>query len=177
MTINRDTEQTADQAHRQASPAATYLQAQDSYRDTIDARRRFEELTGRDLSARAYAKLQACGTYDPQRHGDASKCQPLTITEHLEILAAGEMLARYYRHPAQVHQAVLAGATSPQVAAANGADEAHVRQAYRDWADAQHRLHTDYEGKFGLNAADHAAAIRRAAEPPARLAIEPEAGR
>ena len=179
MTINRDTEQTGDQAHRQASPppAATYLQAQDSYRDTVDVRQRFEELTGRDLSARAYATLKARGTYDPQRHGDASKGQPLTVTEHLEILAAGEMLARYYRHPAQVHQAVLAGATWPQVAAATGADETHIRQAYRDWADAQHRLHNGYQGKFGLNAADHAAAIRRAAEPAAEPQIEPEAGR
>jgi hypothetical protein len=171
MTTNRDTQKTGDQAS--PPPRATaYLQAQDSYRDTIDARQRFEELTGRDLSARAYAKLQACGTYDPQQHGDASKCQPLTATEHLEVLAAGEMLARYYRHPAHVHQAVLAGASWPQVAAATGADEAQARQAYRDWADAQHRLYACYQGKFGLDDAQHAAAINRAAEPE----IEPEAG-
>ena len=100
MTINRDSELTGDQARASPPlPATTYQQAQASYRGTIDARERFEELTGRELSTRAYAMLKARGTYDPQRHGDADRYQPLTATEHLEILAAGEVLARYYRHP------------------------------------------------------------------------------
>jgi len=179
MSTNRDTQQTGDQARDQAGPppGTTYLQAPDSYWDTIDARRRFEELTGRDLSARAYAELQACGTYDPRHHGDASRCLPLTATQRLEILAAGEKLARYYRHPAQVHQAALADASWPQIAAATGSDEKTVRQAYRDWADREHRLYAAYQGKFGLDDAEHAAAICRAAEPPAEPEIEPEAGR
>jgi hypothetical protein len=83
----------------------------------------------------------------------------------LEILAAGEVLARHYRHPAQLHRAVQAGASWPQIAAATGSNEAAVRQAYREWADGQRRLHIDYEGEFGLNAVEHSAALHRAAEP------------
>ena len=179
MTTRRDSEMTGDEAREPASPARaiTYEQAQTGYRCTIDARERFEELANRDLSVRAYATLKARGTYDPHKHGDAGKYQPLTAEEHLEILAAGEMLARYYRHPAFLHQAVKAGASWARVAAAAGADEAQVRQAYREWADGQHRLYADYEGKFGMSAAEHAAAVSRAAEPPAEPETEREAGR
>jgi predicted TPR repeat methyltransferase len=153
----------------------TYWQAQDGYRGTIDARERFDELTNRDLSVRAFAMLKARGTYDPVKHGDAEKYQPLTASEHLEILAAGEMLARHYRHPAGVDEAVKAGASWSQVAEAVGSDEAQVRQQYREWADGQHHLHTHYMGKFGMNDAEHASAIRRASEPPAGPEVEREA--
>jgi hypothetical protein len=179
MTTNPQYETTGDQAGEAASPppATTYEQAQATYRCTIDARERFQELGDRDLSARAIATLRARGTYDPEQHGDAAKYPPLTAEEHLEVLAAGELLARHYRHPALVHYAVLAGASWPQVAAATGSDEVPVRQAYRQWADGQHRLYTDYEGRFGMDAAGHAAALRRAAEPPADRDIEQEAER
>ncbi len=178
MTIKRVSEMTGDEGRELASPprATTYWQAQSDYRCTIDARERFEELTNRDLSVRAFAVLKARGTYDRQQHGDAGKYQPLTAAEHLEILAAGEVLARYYRHPAFVHHAVKAGASWAQVAAAAGSDEAQIRQGYREWADGQHHLHAHYEGKFGMDDADHAAAISRASEPPAASEIEHEAG-
>ena len=168
----------SEEVHQPASPprATTYEQAQSGYRSTIDARERFEELANRDLMARAHAALKARGTYDPQRHGDAGKYQPLTAEEHLEILAAGEMLARHYRHPALIHQAVKAGVSWSQIADATGSDEAQARQAYREWADGQHRLHADYQGKLGMDDAEHAAAINRAAEPPAGPEIEQEAG-
>jgi hypothetical protein len=166
---NHDSGTAGDEAREPATPARaiTYYQAETGYRCTVGARERFEELTNRDLTVRAHATLKARGTYDPQRHEDADKYQPLTAEEHLEILAGGEMLARYYRHPALVHQAVTAGASWSQIAAATGSDEAQVRQAYREWADGQHRLYTDYEGKFGMDDADHAAAISRACEPQA----------
>ena len=101
MTINPEHEPTGDQTGEAASPlpATTYEQAQATYRCTSDARERFEELDNRDLSARAIATLQARGTYDPQQHGDADKYPPLTAEEHLEVLAAGELLARHYRAP------------------------------------------------------------------------------
>jgi hypothetical protein len=99
--------------------------------------------------------------------GQSHHYQPLTTDQHLEILAAGEMLARYYRHPALIHQAVKAGASWSQIAAAVGSDEVQVRQGYREWADSQHRLYADYQGEFGLDDAGHAAAINRAAEPRA----------
>jgi hypothetical protein len=166
---NRDSGTAGDEVREPATPARaiTYYQAETGYRCTIDARERFEELTNRDLTVRAHATLKARGTYDPQLHGDADKYQPLTAEEHLEILAVGEMLARYYRHPALVHQAVTTGASWSQIAEATGSDEATVRQAYREWADGQHRLYTGYQGESGLDDAGHAAAINRAAEPQA----------
>jgi hypothetical protein len=169
MTANHDSSKAADEVRESASPPAaiTYEQAQTGYRCTIDARDRFEELTNRDLMVHAHATLKARGTYDPQRHGDADQYQPLTAEEHLEMLAAGEMLARYYRHPALIHQAVKAGASWAQIAEATGSDEAQARQGYREWAHGQHRLYADYQGKFGMDDAEHAAAISRAAEPQA----------
>lgn len=166
MTTKRDSQMTGEQARELTGPprATTYEQAEIGYRCTLDARERFEELTNRDLMARAHATLKARGTYDPDKHGNAGRYQPLTADEHLELLAAGEMLARYYRHPALAHHAVTAGASWPQIAAATGSDEAKIRQGYREWADGQHRLYADYQGKFGLNDAEHAAAINRAAE-------------
>jgi hypothetical protein len=177
VTAKRVSEMTGDEVRELATAprATTYWQAQAGYRSTIDARERFEELTSRELLARSYATLKARGEYDPQKHGDGNR-EPLSAVEHLEILAAGEMLARYYRHPARVDEAVKAGASWSQVAEAVGSDEAQARQAYREWADGQHRLHADYEGKFGMNDAEHAAAISRASEPPAKPETEHEAG-
>jgi hypothetical protein len=169
MTAKRDSDMADDQVRELASPprATTYQQAQTSYRCTIDARERFEELTNRDLMARAQTTLKARGTYDPHKHGDTGKYPPLTAAEHLELLAAGEMLARNYRHPALIHHAVKAGASWPQIAAATGSDEVKVRQGYQEWADGQHRLYADYQGEFGMDDAGHAAAINRAAGPQA----------
>ena len=169
MTSKRDSEMTGDRAGEPASPPrpTTYQQAETGYRCTIEARERFEELTNRDLMARAHATLKARGTYDPHKHGETGKYPPLTTDEHLELLAVGEMLARYYRQPALIHHAVTAGASWPQIAAATGSDEAKVRQGYREWADGQHRLHGDYQGQFGMDDTEHTAAINRAAEPQA----------
>jgi hypothetical protein len=166
---DHDSGTAGDEVRESASPARaiTYYQAETGYRCTIDARERFEELTNRDLMVRAHATLKARGTYDPQVHGADDKYQSLTTEEHLGILAAGEMLARYYRHPALIHQAVQAGASWSQIAAATGSDEAQVRQGYREWADGQHRLYADYQGKFGMDDAEHAAAIGCASEPQA----------
>ena len=166
---SHDSGKAGDEVREPASPprAITYYQAQTSYRCTIDARERFEELTNRDLRYARTRHSKPAAPTTRNEHGDAGQYQPLTAAEHLEILAAGEMLARYYRHPALVHQAVKAGASWTQVAAATGSDEATVRQGYREWADGQHRLYADYQGKFGMDDAEHAAAISRACEPPA----------
>ena len=170
MTTEPDSDMTGEEAREPARPprAITCQQAETGYQSTIDARERYEELTSRDLMARAHATLKARGTYDPHKHGDTGKYPPLTAEEHLELLAAGEMLARYYRHPALIHHAVKAGVSWPQIAAATGSDEAKARQGYREWADGQHRLYADYQGGgFGMDDAGHAAAINRAAEPQA----------
>jgi len=154
----------------------SYWIVQGGYRGIIAARERFDELTSRDTTVRAIATLKARGTYDPAKHSDASDYPPLTTDEHLEVLAIGEVLARHYRHPAYVDEAVKAGAAWSQIAEAVGCDEAQARQHYREWADMQHRLYVDYDGKFGMNDAAHAVAIKRASEPPNTHRTEREAG-
>jgi len=154
----------------------TYWLAEGEYRGITAARERFDELTSRDHTARAIAALKARGTYDPAKHSDAENYQPLTTAEHLEVLAVGEVLARHYRHPAHVDLAVKGGASWSQIAEAVGSDETRVRQQYREWAESQHWLHAEYEGKFGMNDADYAAAIKRASEPPTTPKVEHEAG-
>jgi len=145
-----------------SSPATTYQETSGRYRATGDARERFEELAVRDVSARAFTALVARGDYDPRMHGDVGQSEPLTVTEHLELLAAGELLARYYGHPAHAHRALQAGATWQQVAAATGRDEDQARRDYRGWAEDEHRLWVDCNGEFGMDAAEYAAAIARA---------------
>lgn len=130
---------------------------------TIGARERFEELTLRDLMVRSLAKLRARGEYDPQRHGPASDYQPLTRAEHLEILALGTILARSYRHPAYVHDAVRAGASWAEVATALGCGQDQARRDYRTWAEGQHRLWLTDQGPFGLDDSEYAAALAQAA--------------
>jgi hypothetical protein len=146
-------------------PATTYYEAVSRYPCLSAARERFDELTTRELSVRAFAKLKARGEYDPARHGDAGKYEPLTTAEHVEILAAGEVLARYYRHPARVDEALNGGATWEQMAEASGTSPGQAREDYRSWAEGQHRLWADYEGKFGMDDADYAAALDRAEAP------------
>jgi hypothetical protein len=143
-------------------PATTYQETSGRYRAAGDARERFEELVVRDVSARAFMALVARGDYDPQAHGDLGESEPLTVTEHLELLSAGELLARYYRHPAHAHRALQAGATWEQVAAATGRGEAQARRDYREWAADEHRLWVDYNGEFGIDGAEYAAAVARA---------------
>jgi hypothetical protein len=58
---------------------------------------RFGELASRDLSARAFAALRARGAYDPQRHGGAGTCQPLTAGEQLEMRALRAAITRDHR--------------------------------------------------------------------------------
>ena len=48
------------------------------------------------------------------------------------------------------------------MAAAAGRDEAQARRDYREWAADEHRLWADYNGEFGIDAAEYAAAIARA---------------
>jgi hypothetical protein len=150
--------------HEQPRPT-TYHEASSVYSYSGDARARHDELTGRHLLAISRAQLIAEGTYDPARHG-AEVHEPLTVAEHLEVLATGEIVARHYRHPASVDRALRAGATWQQVADARGCDEAEARSDYREWAEGQHDLWTGKLGgkpsRFGLDDAEYRAAIARA---------------
>jgi hypothetical protein len=124
--------------------------------------------SGCSALADARATLGARGEYDPAKHGTGGD-EPLTAAEWLEVIATGEVVACYYRHPADVDRAVKAGATWEQVAAARGCSEAQARQDHRDWAEGQHRLWTGElggrAGEFGIDDDAYAAAIARAGEP------------
>jgi hypothetical protein len=159
----------ADREVPARDPAAprplTYIDAQDRYRGTADARERFEELDHRHHMIRAEAELKVRGEYDAAKYGPEGQYEPLTVSDRLEVIATGEVLARYYRHPVRIHHASEAGATWTQIASAMGTDEAQARQDYREWADGQHMLWQRYEGRFGLDATEHAEAVRRAIAP------------
>ena len=126
---------------------------------------RYRELAEHDVMARSIAILKARGTFEPNEHVNDEKFPPLTVDERLEMLALGERIARYYRHPSQVDKAVRAGASWAQIAAATGTTEDAARAAYREWADGQHRLHADTG--IGLDDAEYAAAIKAAGGPQA----------
>jgi hypothetical protein len=115
----------------------TYNEASDG--NIVDQIDRYRELADHDTMARAIATLKARGTYQPNEHVNEDRFPPLTVAEHLEMLALGERIARYYRHPSQVDRAVRAGASWAQIAAAAGTTEDAARAAYRDWAEGQHK--------------------------------------
>ena len=130
-----------------------------------DVLNRYEELDQRDSMSRAIATLQARGEWGGDRSLNPEDYPPLTATEHLELLALGEVIARHYRHPVLVHHAVLAGATWAQIAAATGGDADQARQAYGQWAEGQHRLRQDFPGgTIGLGDDEYAAALKAAGE-------------
>jgi hypothetical protein len=123
-------------------------------RDQID---RYEELTDRNPMARSIATLQARGEYDAAKYPDPTEYQPLTVAEHLEMLALGEAIAFYYRHSAGVDHAVRAGGAWEQIAAARDTTAEAARTAYREWAEGQHRY-------AGMGDEEYAAALKAAGE-------------
>jgi hypothetical protein len=132
--------------------------------DVLD---RYQALNDRDSMARAIATLKARGVKPADPALNPEGVPPLTTAGHLELLALGEALARYYRHPVQVHHAVLAGASWQQVAAATGGDPEQARRAYRAWAEGQHRLRQDFPGgTIGLGDDEYAAAVKAAGGSP-----------
>jgi len=131
----------------------TYHEAMDL--SLPDQRARYEELTNRELMSRSIATLQARSEYDPAKHPDPAGYEPLTVGEHLEMLALGEAIAFYYRHPADVDHAVRAGATWEQIAAARNTTAEAARAAYREWAEGQHKY-------AGMGDAEYAAALEAA---------------
>jgi hypothetical protein len=130
---------------------------------TTGARERYDELSMRDHLARAYARLRASGEYDAARNGTGDT-EPLTAAEHLELLATAEYLARAYKPSFETDNALRAGACWAQAADALGAAEATARVAYRAWAEGQHDMLTQAEGRLGMSHATHAEAIQRVAD-------------
>jgi hypothetical protein len=137
----------------------------------VDQEKRFRVLAGHDALAGAIASGKARGTYVPSEYVNEQRYPPLTLNEHLEMLALGENLARYYRHPAQVDKAVKAGASWDQIAAATGTTAEAARTAYREWAEGQHQQYAG-TGRFGLDDAGYTAALEAAGEPGPAAATE-----
>lgn len=119
--------------------------------DVTGARERYDNLAARDLCARTADQLRDGGLFDPAdpSHRALAAEQRLTAPEHLELIAAGEVVARYYRHPADITRAVEAGATWEQIGAARGTTSQQAMDDYQAWADRQHELHV---GQPGLEA-------------------------
>jgi hypothetical protein len=125
-----------------------------------DVLNRYQVLNDRDLMARAIAALQATGAWKADRSIRPADHPPLTAGEALEMLARGESRARYSRHPAQVHHAVVAGATWQQIAAATGRDAGQVRDRYHQWAISQRELREQYPGgTIGMSEDEYQAAV------------------
>lgn len=147
----------------------TYDRASAHYgHGTHSARERYDELTSRDIDVRTAARLRERGEFDPENnlgHRLIAASEPLTAGERLELMAIGEVLARYYRHPTMLDHAAKAGASWEEIGAARGTSADQARQDYREWADGQHHLLTWTEGRWGMSDAEYAEAIVRATEP------------
>ena len=131
------------------------------------ARDRYAQLSDRDLSARTAALLRERGEFDPANRGHqlVAASGPLSAAEHLEHMAIGAVLARYYRHPSMLDHAVTAGASWEQIGAARGTSADQARRDYCEWAEGQHHLLTGTEGRIGRSDAGYATAIARASDP------------
>ena len=125
---------------------------------------RYQALDHRDAMARAIATQQARGRQFTDGSLNPADYPPLTLAEHLEMLALGEALARHYRHPALVHYAVTAGATWQQVASAAGGNAGEALNEYLQWAEGQHKLREEFpEGTIGMGDDEYDAAVKAAA--------------
>jgi hypothetical protein len=124
-------------AEEAAKRPVTYNDA--STGSIVDQIDRYRELADHDSMSRSIATLKARGTYKHNEHVNDEKFPPMTVAEHLEMLALGERIARYYRHPSQVDHAVRAGASWDQIAAATRTTPEAAWAAYRDWAEGQHK--------------------------------------
>jgi hypothetical protein len=137
----------------------TYQAASSRYKGAeVEAYERVTELRMREVSALSENPVLS------------ERSEPLTAAEHLEMMAAAEVLARYYqRHQARIHHAVRAGASWEQIAAAAGISAAQARQEYRDWVGQQH-VRSDNPDPYGLGLDDfeYLTALARAVEPPAQ---------
>jgi hypothetical protein len=124
--------------------------------------------------ARSYgvADLRQRGEFEPDDlgHRVMAEHEPLTAAGRLEMMAAGEVLARYYRHPTEMDRAAKAGATWEQIGATRGTTADQARADYREWAIGQHALHEDM-GRWGIGDDEYAAAMARAGGDRARCVV------
>lgn len=130
---------------------------------------RYHELQNREHLADGIAK----GKVDPAETGDFP---PLTPDEHLQKLALGAAIARFYQsNGGDIHGALTAGSTWKQIADAAGTSETDVQAAYRKWL----RLRHDDPApgwRWRMSDEDHAAALRFLEGTPAPAAAAQPSG-
>lgn len=101
----------------------------------------------------------ACSKAHPE-----DRQQRLSISEHLDLLALGEVCAQRFRAQSTMHAAVMAGASWAQIADAVGsADAGQIRADYTRFVHTQRAAREDDPaGERGFSADEYAAAIRAA---------------
>ena len=126
-----------------------------------DLVREYVELNQRDLLARHRDVI-----------GPDESNEPLTVHDHLGMLALSEAIARRARNfrGLEIHDAVRADATWAQVATALGTSVATAQSAYRRWVEGQRRLNhmsEESDRRLGLDERAYAQAMARLAPPEA----------
>ena len=86
----------------------------------------------------------------------------MSITDHLDLLALGEVLARRLRNQGTVHAAIMAGAQWAELADATGSDAGQMRQDFLRWLSAQRAAREDKGPGWGITPDDYARAVRAA---------------
>ena len=100
---------------------------------------------------------QACSKARPE-----DRRQRLSISEHLDLLACAEVIARRLRNQATVHAALTAGASWLELGDATGSDAGQMRQDFLRWISAQRALHEEKGPGWGITTEDFTKAARAA---------------
>ena len=82
-------------------------------------------------------KWQALAARQARVQTGAENRQPLSIAEHLDLLAMAEVIAQRLRNQGTVHAAILAGASWADLADAAGSDAGQMRADFARWVAAQ----------------------------------------
>jgi hypothetical protein len=112
------------------------------------------DLDIRKTLARGFASLVASGEHDSSKHTslDDPAAQPLTVAEHLELLAVEESIRRrvMYSRALAIRDALEAGARWEQVAAAIGTDIETAKATFECWIIGQERLYDRSDDSIGV---------------------------
>jgi hypothetical protein len=170
---DKHSDATSDIAAKAAPRPVTYHQASSRNRGIVDARERYEALTDRKMAVDTVRILRERGEFDAANpaHASLAEREPLSTGDWLEMMAAGEVLARYYQHPTMLDHAARAGASWEQIGDARGTSAAQARQDYREWARGQHDMWAstgvwaeEPAHRIGMTDEDYVAAMARSAD-------------
>jgi hypothetical protein len=114
-------------------PVITYETARARYPAAGPAERRHGDLIN-----------EACEAMDPGE-------RPMNPSGYLEIIALGKVLSDYYSEPEDFGNALRAGSSWSQIAAARGTSVSRARLDYLEWAERQHGEWLAYKARLGLS--------------------------